>query len=88
MHPSCGAPSPQPLLLAAAQPPAPAAPAAAPPPPPPLPPAPDALRAAEEARAREAEAAARAAWEAELQVGRLLRMTLRDVTVRLLASRK
>ncbi|KAI8471874.1 MAG: hypothetical protein J3K34DRAFT_505681 [Monoraphidium minutum] len=77
----------EPIFLAAAQPPPPAA-AAPPPPPPPLPKAPDALAAAEEARARGAAAAARAAWEGEQQALRLLRMALRDVTVRLLASRK
>jgi hypothetical protein len=80
-------PPSQPLMLAAAQPPPPPA-DAAPPPPPPLPKAPDALAAAEEARERAAAAAARAAWEGEQQVLRLLRIGLRDVTMRLLASRK
>jgi len=78
----------QPLMLAAAQPPARAARAVPQTPPPALPKAPEAVAAAEEGRAREAAAAARAAWEGEQQVLRLLRMALRDVTVRLLQSRK
>ena len=79
----------EPLLLEAAAPPAPPSGSdSAAPPPPPLPKAPGAAAAAEEARARAEAAAARAAWEADQHALRLLRMALRDVTVRLLAGRR